>query len=243
MMKKNIVAVALMLTPVVGFTQSDAGAIKAQERQAQASHNAALTELLDASIATIRGTSSVQNRYAKKNPDSSKINALKGTWIISYLIDGVNYTDQLDVSDIKNEGGDFSGQGYIYEAIIFKGLAAVCRYEPALIKSNQIDNDYFCITSSDGYTNLYSFNINTVNNTLTGFYGIGLGTNEALAAIKKTAVDIVGYRQPLECAARYDNASRILDIPCVTYLNNTYSAKLIDTAGNFNFSLKSAAPK
>lgn len=239
---KKIIAISLVLLPTLGFTQGDiessAGAIKALEKQAAENNYSALTDLLNETKDTINANNSSQNRYAKINTNASKIEDIKGTWIISYIIDTINYTDKLVINQTTTLNGDISGVGTVQEDVVGVNLATVCSYDPSKLVAT--GGDYICVNKNQTYTHNYSFTL--TGNTLSGFYGLGKSDAEATTSLLKKSVPITAYREAAAEADLYDIPTGKVYLRDVVLGNDRYSAILQDT-GNFNFVLLSAAKK
>jgi hypothetical protein len=232
-MKKNIIAAGLLLIPALGFAQGDAAAIKALEKQAAASNDAALTNLLNNTEDAI-AANNPSSRYAKINTNASKIDAIKGTWIITYKIDTVIYTDKLVITGSKTSNGDITASAVIYEDLGDAGIATVCSYDP--VKYSAIESDYLCVNTNETYVHNYSFKFS--GDTITGgFYGIGLDSDAATASILLKNIPIKGYREL--SAAEYNTTTGLLNLPQVNVGNDVYSA-VLKNKGAFVFTLESS---
>lgn len=183
--------------------------------------------------------------YSKKiNTDASKIEALKGIWVLSYKIGDKSLTDKLIVNQIITaDDGDIgaSGEYYLGQSAVKDVL--VCFYDPEVLSI--LNSDYVCttdFTSSAGVTWYQSFGFKFSGDTVTGgYYGFGRTLSDVIDMQNLRKYPITGYRQASKLVenSNYDTNTQILGIEDVQVGTLHYQVTLQSTANNV-FTLKSA---
>lgn len=125
------------------------------------------------------------------NRDASKVEALYGTWIVSYNIGSSIYTDKLVIDSIYTaDNGEIFARGLQYSNQIGQGDLMLCKYDPTVFLI--IDSYYSCVAGS-AIIETYSFKFS--NNTISsGFYGIGFDSSGAANSALLRNKPITGYR-------------------------------------------------
>ncbi len=234
---KNIVRIILavfaVLLSAVGFSQADDMqilkelSITQDEQQINISEDD-LHQSLSEITESIRNSSGNNAIYPKINYDQSKVDAIKGTWIVSYTIKTKSYTDKivLDTNYTASDGEKYV-IGLLYTNQQFPVTNIICGFSPVF---NSIGADYFCITA-DYYKEAYAFRFsgNTITN---GYYAVATDTTTLATYIGLKAIPITGYRidtnpQNTEYRSDYDQ------IKWPKYQNDTfYCIDIVDQNDN-----------
>lgn len=190
--------------------------------------------------------------YPRVNYDQSKIDALKGNWIVSYNMGRKPYTDRLAITDnYTNTDGELMASGLLYANNTGSGSYMLCEYRPETF--NVINADYLClqITNYGGLsiTSTYAMRIN--GNTITGYFGIG-SVDAAVSAMLNRRYPIIGSKQimttvtppapAINLGGEYNSATQELILPDVKVGNDRYNAVLI-YQGNDTFKIQSTVKK
>ncbi len=135
-----------------------------------------------------------------KNYDIKNIDSLKGIWIVSYTVDGRQYTDKLVIDGSTTIFGDIQGTGTLYLGQSDKNTRKLlCVYDPYNLSLPAIDSfsipaikiDYNC-TSNSPY-NIYEFKFD-YNTITSGLYGFGDNLQDVVLQIISRKYNLTGYR-------------------------------------------------
>lgn len=174
---------------------------------------------------------------AKVNKDASKIEIVKGVWIIKYRTNGTDRTENLAIEDTTTlSNGDIAGGGYLHSATVPSlYLPTSCFYSPI----TTLNTDYLCATTTDGKTTaLFAFSFSG-NRFTTGYYGIGSDSQTAAFSLSSKNTVVTGNR--IDNNDVFDISTNLLTLPSVQVGPTKYSATL--KFENNVFIIQSANPK
>jgi hypothetical protein len=252
-MKKLTVAILAILPTIataLDMPETDLKALSLlPESQATSNNSATLKSGLQDTLGAIRhnsGSAGVQPKSL--NTDPSKIEALKGTYSLSYSIATSRYTDKIVIDQVYTDtDGEIMGKGLYYSNQTGSGELVYCTYDPVLWGS--LDADYMCLTGNIVYqTFAFRFSGNTITG---GYYGIGFDAESAATSLMSKNKPITGIRAaagststptPTTTKDEYVPLTGKLTLPNVKVGAENYSAILI-YEGNNLFRLQSATKK
>lgn len=161
------------------------------------------------------------------------INAIMGTWIVSYSIGSSSYTDKFILDDTyTGSNGTITGKGLHYSNQNGVGNMILCSYSPI----ESINIDYLCVTK-DSFLQGFAFSFS--NNTLTtGFYAIGATTDDIVLDIALKRHPLTGYRVLSQNLSEpiFDDTNNQLIIPSVKYHSDNYRV-ILKKQDDWTFSL------
>lgn len=183
MMNKNILALGLLLLPCLGFTQE-----AVEDQPSSLEDNELVTLLMEAKASMPQNNSASQRIPKTTNNFVPKLEALKGTWQLSYTDSSGAHTDKMVMDSIYTA----PSTGAIYAKGTINGTAAICDYD-ATGAFSSIDSDYFCIVASiipsSGYALRFS------GNTITsGRYGAGYDASSITFDLFYGGKNLSGFR-------------------------------------------------
>lgn len=187
-------------------------------------------------------------RYARatnyyNNTDKSKIEALYGTWRLTYKITN----DQTDLLQVDSAANDSSFGYYGWD----NTHAISCFYEPNLLGTPYSYQCLHIVDSKAGTAQRYLFNLN--GNSLSGKYFIGTVEGFITAINSNKLIDLVGCNATAigSCSAGtpsnsnsdsvYNSATEEVSIPRVLVFGKAYSA-VLKHEGNGILRLKTLNP-
>lgn len=257
---KKLIALIIITLPALCQAIEPAQLFKELSLQgAQVNDQTLLSEALSNIKEDLRNGADTRH-YAKINKDASKIEAIKGVWLLNYKIANSAYTDKLSLTDTyTGTDGDIMASGLIYLNNIGAGSAVLCQHRPEVY--NTINADYICLQLAQysGLTlyNVYALRIN--GSSVSGYYGVGQISMAVSTLLNKT-IPVTGVKQgatpvsPIPAnpflpvadttvtGDEYNSVTQELTLPDVKVGNDKYSAILI-YQGNDLFKIKSTTKK
>lgn len=237
---KNILFVPLMLVSglALAFTDEDQNTFDEKFKESIALINA-------------KGGKSFS---AKINTDPSKVNLLKGEWLVSHSTSSGQKNSIIGIRGIETgSDGDIAGYGFIHDNKYLSDYYPItCLYSPI----PTLGTNYACISrqvfSTATYYLEYAFSISG-NSITSGYYGVGETISDAIDALFSKSVPISGtfslsYTQqvPQQCSSAqsdtYNNSTGVLTLPNVSANGRNYSV-IMQLINSSTFSLQSAVPK
>lgn len=186
--------------------------------------------------------SATASKTARKNIDPAKIEALKGTWHLSYKIGNGTFSDKLVISDTVTQNSKTVGLG-----LVSPSDKLVCNYDPTAYAN--LNSDYLCagesISGAVTYIDLFSFRFSG-HNVTSGYYSLGSGKtqteahNDAFQSLQYKFISLTGYRDPQTASGITNNSSQNrgatncttvdqntnINVACALYNNKNYQATL-----------------
>jgi hypothetical protein len=245
-----VIALAVTATVVLAEVEQSEDELKSLLSEKQVTNGEYLSGALQEAIETVRNNNP-GGIYAKTivNTDPSKINALKGTWTLTYAIGDVSYTDKLviDQNYTSTTNGEIMGKGLYYMNNNGSGELVLCGYDPSVWGS--VNADYACMIGSAIYQ-IFAFKFS--GNVVTGgYYGIGTSSSSVVSSLMLKNKPLTGTRvatsvptpTPVSVPVdEYDTSTGKLILPNVKVGKDQYSAVLINQ-GNDLFKIQSSTKK
>jgi hypothetical protein len=200
-MKKIILSVLAILPAIAtaqDISESDMKALSAiYASQSQKIDQAEIENGLFAALSSLnkRGSTSMAK---DSSAGQSKIDSLKGTYIVSYTV-GTSYTDKIVIDDAyKSPGGETIGKGNYYFGQSGNGQMILCGCDPSL--RGALDSDYMCLTSDGIFWQ--SFTLGFTGSVITGgYYGIGTTIGQTTASLLAKTKPIFRILTPIRLTA------------------------------------------
>lgn len=226
-MRKIITAVTLVLIMIQAAAADDQDPVTSISNTDELEKS--YSELIDSLHANDQSTSSLSGggrsaSAAEPPDDTQKLEALRGTWLVSYKINGKSYTDKIVISgDVINKS-DYPAniKGIVKSNITEADRPIICYYSA----SSSVPAEYLCnsieITILDTsvtnyfYASYSSYNFDLSGNTITrGYFSIDSSLTRAVFALSNQRIFLSGNRLP---------ASSVSPVSCVfNWIESKYS--------------------
>lgn len=155
--------------------------------------HATLKQLLNETLDGMRTDNAAPRVKAKSSADIAKLEALKGTWLVSYKVDGTQFTDKFVINGMDTSDSSTPlATGTIYINSSSTNTTLFCGYDASSFAS--LNSEYLCMAKNNGMYANYFFKISGDAIT-SGYFGIGVTTTAVIASVNKKDMPITGYRE------------------------------------------------
>lgn len=155
--------------------------------------HATLKQLLNETLDGMLTDSAAPRVKAKSSADIAKLEALKGTWLVSYKVSGTQFTDKFVINGMDTSDSSMPlATGTIYVNSSSTNTTLFCAYDASSFA--YLNSEYLCMAKNNGMYANYFFKISgdAITN---GYFGIGQSPEVAIDGAYEKNISITGYRE------------------------------------------------